>query len=89
MGVACGPVRPLDRTAQSTDLDPRFESFQWVGESRALRSSGAQPGKLAVTGFLSGDGWAASTTLWQLSKLTGQPADIAAVRIFAADQASA
>ena len=46
-GVFDGPVVP-----NSTDLDPSFGQFQMVGEIERRYSLGDQPGKVAVTGFL-------------------------------------
>jgi high affinity Mn2+ porin len=64
----------------STDLDPTFEQFQWVGEIERRYDLWGQPGKLAVTGFLSRGRMGSFEDAIQLAALTGGPADIAAVR---------
>jgi high affinity Mn2+ porin len=66
------------RTA--TQLDPQFGQFQWVGEIEHRHELWGQPGKIAVTGFLSRGRMGSYTNAIQLAQLDGGPADIAAVR---------
>ena len=43
----------LSVVPNSTELDPQFDQFQWVGEVERRYELWGQPGKLAVTAFLS------------------------------------
>jgi high affinity Mn2+ porin len=36
----------------STDLDPRFSQFQWIGEIEHRHVLWEQPGKIGVTGYV-------------------------------------
>lgn len=47
-GVFDLPIIP-----NSTDLDPSFKQHQWIAEFERRYTLGGQPGKVAVTGFLS------------------------------------
>ena len=58
----------------------RFEQFQWIGEIERRYSIWDQPGKLAVTGFLTRGRMGSFEDAIQLAAMTGGPADIAAVR---------
>jgi high affinity Mn2+ porin len=64
----------------STVLDPNFSQFQWIGEIERRYDLWGQPGKLAVTGFLSRGRMGSFSDAIQLANATGEPADIAAVR---------
>jgi high affinity Mn2+ porin len=64
----------------STDLDPNFGQFQWVGEIEHRHDLWGQPGKIAITGFLSRGRMGSYQDAIALASLTGGPADIAAVR---------
>ena len=64
----------------STDLDPTFKQFQWIGELERRYSLWGQPGKLAVTAFLTRGRMGSFEDALQLASLTGQPPDTAAVR---------
>src|SRR5258708_5673525 len=64
----------------STDLDPRFEQFQWVGELEHRHELWGQPGKVGVTGFVTRGRFGRYADAIQLAQLNGGPADIAAVR---------
>jgi high affinity Mn2+ porin len=75
-----GGIFDLSVLPNSTDLDPRFQQFQWVGEIEHRHSLWGQPGKLAVTGFLSRGRMGRFEDAIQLAELTGGPADITAVR---------
>ncbi len=48
-----GGLFDLSIVPNSADLDPHFAQFQWVGEIERRYELWGQPGKLAVTGFLS------------------------------------
>ena len=43
----------LSIVPNSTELDPTFEQFQWIGEIERRYELWGHPGKIAVTGFLS------------------------------------
>ena len=75
-----GGVFDLSVVPNSTDLDPRFQQFQWVGEIEHRHDLWGQPGKVAITGFLSRGRMGRFADAIQLAQLTGEPADIAAVR---------
>jgi high affinity Mn2+ porin len=64
----------------STELDPTFGQFQWIGEIERRYALWGQPGKLAVTGFLTGGRMGSFSDAVQLAAATGAPANIAAVR---------
>jgi high affinity Mn2+ porin len=70
----------LSIAPNQTALDPTFSQFQWVGEIERRYSIGDQPGKLAVTGFLTRGRMVSFEDAIQLAALTGGPANIAAVR---------
>jgi high affinity Mn2+ porin len=75
-----GGVFDLSVTPNNTDLDPRFQQFQWIGEIEHRHELWGQPGKVAVTGFLSRGRMGRFADAIQLAQLDGGPADIAAVR---------
>jgi high affinity Mn2+ porin len=70
----------LSTAPNETTLDSRFDQFQWVGEIERRYVLWEQPGKLAVTGFLTRGRMGSFEDAIQLAALTGGPADIAAVR---------
>jgi high affinity Mn2+ porin len=70
----------LSTTPNSTTLDSQFNQFQTVGEIERRYSIWDQPGKVAVTGFLSRGRMGSFEDAILLAALTGQPANIAAVR---------
>jgi high affinity Mn2+ porin len=70
----------LSIVPNSTVLDPNFSQFQWIGEIERRYDLWGQPGKLAVTGFLSRGRMGSFSDAIQLANATGEPADIAAVR---------
>jgi high affinity Mn2+ porin len=74
-GLFDEPVVP-----NSADLDTTFTQFQWVGEIERRYQLWGQPGKLAVTGFLTRARTGSFADAIALAALTGGPADIAAVR---------
>jgi high affinity Mn2+ porin len=75
-----GGVFDLSTTPNATGLDSRFQQFQWLGEIERRYSLWDQPGKLAITGFLTRGGMGSFQDAIQLAALTGGPADITAVR---------
>jgi high affinity Mn2+ porin len=62
------------------ELDPHFAQFQWVGEIERRYDLWGQPGKVAVTGFLSRGRMGSFEDAIALAAVTGGPADITAVR---------
>jgi high affinity Mn2+ porin len=70
----------LSIVPNSTDLDPSFGQYQWVGEVERRYDVLGHPGKLAVTGFLSEGRMGNFADAIALAALTGGPADITAVR---------
>jgi high affinity Mn2+ porin len=70
----------LSIVPNSTDLDPAFGQFQWLGEIERRYALWGQPGKLAVTGFLTRARMGRFSDAIRLANMTGEPADIAAVR---------
>ena len=64
----------------STDLDPTFKQFQWIGEIERRYQLGGQPGKAAVTAFLIRGRMGRFEDAIDLAQVTGGPADITAVR---------
>ena len=64
----------------SADLDPTFVQFQWVGEIERRYQLWGQPGKLAVTGFLTRARMGSFADAIALAATTGGPIDVAAVR---------
>jgi high affinity Mn2+ porin len=75
-----GGLFDMSIVPNSTDLDPRFEQVQWVGEIERRYEVSGKPGKLAVTGFLTRGRMGAFADAIRQAQLTGLPADIAAVR---------
>jgi high affinity Mn2+ porin len=75
-----GGVFDMSIVPNSTMLDPQFGQFQWIGEIEHRHELWGQPGKMAVTGFLSRGRMGSYQDAIQLAQLTGGPADIAAVR---------
>jgi len=77
-GVFDGPALP-----NSTDLDPSFGQFQMVGEVERRFELGGQPGKLAVTGYLTRARMGNFADAVELAALTGTAPNLAAVRSYA------
>lgn len=75
-----GGLFDLSTVPSSTHLDPTFGQFQWIGEIERRYSIWDQPGKVAVTGFLTRGAMGSFQDAIELAALTGGPADIAAVR---------
>jgi high affinity Mn2+ porin len=64
------------------DLDSSFHQFQLVGEIEERHEVWGQPGKLKITGFLSRGRAGEFADAIAIAQLTGQPADINAVRVY-------
>jgi high affinity Mn2+ porin len=62
-------------------LDPTFRQFQVVGEVERRYELWGQPGKIAVTGFLTRARMGSFDAAIQLAEETGQPANVALARI--------
>ena len=75
-----GGAFDLSIVPNSTELDPQFGQFQWIGEIEHRHELWGQPGKIAVTGFLSRGRMGSYADAIELAQLNGGPADIAAVR---------
>jgi high affinity Mn2+ porin len=73
----------LSIAPNTTVLDPSFGQFQWDGEIERRYNLWGQPGKLAVTGFLTRGRMGSFADAIQLAALTGNPADITQVRKYA------
>jgi high affinity Mn2+ porin len=63
-------------------LDPTFRQFQLVGEIEERHELWGQPGKVKLTGFLSRGQAGRFADAVALAQVTGQPADITAVRAY-------
>ncbi|MBV9563376.1 MAG: carbohydrate porin [Bradyrhizobium sp.] len=77
-----GGMFDLSVVPNSTMLDSHFGQFQWDGEIERRYSIFGQPGKVAVTGFLSRGRMGSFQDAIQLAAMTGGPADITAVRTY-------
>lgn len=77
-----GGLFDLSRVPNSSELDPRFEQFQWVGEIEHRHEIWGKPGKVAVTGFLSRGRMGRFDDAVALAQATGGPADTASVRSY-------
>jgi high affinity Mn2+ porin len=75
-----GGLFDLSVVVNSTDLDPRFQQFQWVGEIEHRHQLWGLPGKVAINGFLSRGRMGSLEEAIQLAQATGGPTDITAVR---------
>jgi high affinity Mn2+ porin len=75
-----GGIFDLTIVPNSTDLDPTFRQFQWLGEVERRYTLWDHPGKLATTGFLTRARLGTYTDAIAAAMATGAPADIAAVR---------
>ncbi len=70
----------LSIVPNDVELDPTFSQFQSVLEVERRYKLWEQPGKIAVTGFVSRGRMGTYDAAVQLAEATNQPADIAAVR---------
>ncbi len=75
-----GGLFDLSIIPNSTELDPTFQEFQWLGEIERRYHFWGHPGKIAVTGFLSRGRMGSFDDAIALAAISGGPADIAAVR---------
>jgi len=73
-------VFDLSTAPNSAFLDPGFRQFQLVFEVERRYDLWGQPGKVVITGFLSRGRMGRYQDATQLAAITGEPADIAAVR---------
>jgi high affinity Mn2+ porin len=76
-GIFDGPVVP-----NSTNLDPSFGQFQMVGEVERRYSVWDQPGKIAVTGYLTRARMGNFQDAVNVAAATGQTPDLALVRTY-------
>jgi high affinity Mn2+ porin len=67
---------------EGTFLDPSFNNFELVGEIEERHQLWGQPGKLKLTGYLERGRMGTYQNAINLAQLTGQPADINAVRTY-------
>ena len=75
-----GGLFDLSIVPNSTELDPTFAQFQWIGEIERRYDLWGHPGKIAVTGVLSRGRMGSYEDAIALAAIDGGPADIAAVR---------
>jgi high affinity Mn2+ porin len=75
-----GGIFDLSAVPNDVQLDPHFAQFQWVGEIERRYELWGQPGKIALTGFLSRGRMGSFQDAITLAAVTGGPADITAVR---------
>ncbi len=75
-----GGLADAPRVPNSTDLDPTFRQFQWLGEIERRYDLWSHPGKIALTGFITRARLGDFQDAIQLAQMTGGPADITAVR---------
>jgi high affinity Mn2+ porin len=78
-----GGLFDLSIVPNSTNLDPTFSQFQGVLELEERHELWGQPGKLKITGFLNRGRMGSFADAIALADVTGQAADIAAVRQWA------
>jgi high affinity Mn2+ porin len=64
------------------NLDPTFRQFQLIGEVEERHDLWGQPGKIKLTGYLSRGAAGHFADAVALAAMTGQPADINAVRTY-------
>ncbi|RTL61740.1 MAG: porin [Hyphomicrobiales bacterium] len=72
----------LPTVPNSTQLDPTFGQFQWVGEIERRYEVNGNPGKVALTAFLTRARMGRFSDAIALANATSQPADITAVRAY-------
>jgi high affinity Mn2+ porin len=77
-----GGIFDQSSVPNSADLDTTFGQFQWVGEIERRYQLWGQPGKLAVTGFLTRARMGSFADAIALAAVAGGPADVAAVRAY-------
>jgi high affinity Mn2+ porin len=67
---------------EGTFLDSTFNNFEMVGEIEERHQLWGQPGKLKITGYLERGRMGTYQNAIDLAQITGQPADINAVRTY-------
>ena len=72
----------LPTVPNSTRLDPSFGQFQWMGEIERRHQLWGNPGKIAVSGFLTRARMGRFSDAIALANAAGGAADISAVREF-------
>lgn len=75
-----GGLFDLSIVPNSTELDPTFSQFQWIGEIEHRHEIWGKPGKVAVTGFLTRGRMGRFDDAVALAQATGATADTALVR---------
>lgn len=75
-----GGIFDLPTVPNSTDLDPQFRQFQWLGEIERRYELWGHPGKVAITGFLSRARLGTYQDAIALAAATDAVPDLAAVR---------
>lgn len=75
-----GGIFDLSTVPNSTELDPTFFQFQWVGEIEHRHEVWGKPGKVAVTGFLTRGRMGRFDDAVALAQATGAAVDTALVR---------
>ncbi|WP_247494616.1 carbohydrate porin [Bradyrhizobium sp. 164] len=75
-----GGIFDMSIAPNTTTLDSRFGQFQWDGEIERRYSIFGQPGKIAITGFLTRARMGSFEDAVLLAAMTGGRADLAAVR---------
>jgi len=73
-------VFDLSVVPNSTMLDSRFDQYQVIGEVERRYNLFDQPGKIAVTGYVTRGRMGSFSDAIALAAITGGPADISAVR---------
>ena len=77
----CAAACSISRSCPTTSNSIRhFQQFQWVGEIEHRHELWGQPGKIAVTGFLSRGRMGSYEDAIALAAITGGPADTPPVR---------
>jgi high affinity Mn2+ porin len=75
-----GGLFDLSIVPNSTELDPSFAQFQWLGEIERRYALWGHPGKLAITGFLSRGRMGTFEDAIELAQTAGTAPDTALVR---------
>jgi high affinity Mn2+ porin len=75
-----GGIFDLSNVPNSPDLDPSFNQFQWIAEVERRYELWGQPGKIAVTGFLSRGRMGTYADALALAAAIGGPPNTGAVR---------
>ena len=70
----------LSIVPNSTELDPTFKQFQWIGEVEHRHDLWGEPGKIVVTGFLSRGRMGRFEDALTLAQVTGTTPDTSLVR---------